>query len=53
MFQKRDDIEKTIKILEEQTANIDAPDCQNVWSELEKKRRELETIIEDRQMGLF
>ena len=36
MFQKQD-IEKTIKILEEQTANIDATDCQNVWSELEKK----------------
>ena len=46
MFQKQDDIEKTIKILEEQTANIDATDSQNVWSELEKKRRELETIIE-------
>ena len=35
-----------VKILEEQTANIDATDYQNVWSELEKKRRELETIIE-------
>ena len=46
MFQKQDDIEKTIKILQEQTANIDATDCQNVWSELEKKRRKLETIIE-------
>ena len=45
MFQKQDDIEKTIKILEEQTANIDATDCQNVWSELEKKRLKLETII--------
>ena len=36
MFQKQDDIEKTIKILEEQTANINATDCQNVWLELEK-----------------
>ncbi|CAH3118450.1 unnamed protein product, partial [Porites lobata] len=51
MFQKQDDIEKTIKILEEQTANIDATDCQNVWSELEKKRRELETIIEYQTKG--
>ena len=46
IVQKQDDIEKTMKILEEQTANIDATDCQNVWSELEKKRRKLETIIE-------
>ena len=30
MFQNQD-IEKTIKILEERTANIDATDCQNVW----------------------
>ena len=27
MVQKQDDIEKTMKILEEQTANIDATDC--------------------------
>ena len=33
MFQKQNDIEKTIKILEEQTANIDVTDCPNVWSE--------------------
>ena len=51
MFQEQDDIEKTIKILEEQTANIDTTDCQNVWSELEKKRRELETIIECETKG--
>ena len=51
MFQKQGDIEKRIKILEEQTANIDATDCQNVWSELEKKRRELETIIEYQTKG--
>ena len=51
MFQKQDDIEKTIKILEEQTANIDATHWQNVWSELEKKRRELETIIEYQTKG--
>ena len=50
MFQKQD-IEKTIKILEEQTANIDATGCQNVWSELEKKRWELETIIEYQTKG--
>ena len=51
VVQKQDDIEKTMKILEEQTANIDATDCQNVWSELEKKRRELETIIEYQTKG--
>ena len=51
MVQKQNDIEKTIKILEEQTANIDATDCQNVWSELEKKRLELETIIECQTKG--
>ena len=34
---KQDDIEKTIKILEEQTANIDVKDCPNVWSELKEK----------------
>ena len=51
MIQKQDDKEKTMKILEEQTANIDATDCQNVWSELEKKRRELETIIEYQTKG--
>ena len=39
LFQKQDDIEKTIKILKEQTANIDVADCPNVWpgSELKKK----------------
>ena len=51
MVQKEDDIEKTIKILEEQTTNIDATDCQNVWSELKKKRRELETKIEYQTKG--
>ena len=51
MAQKQHDIENTINILEEQTANIDATDCQNVWSELEKKRRELETIIEYQTKG--
>ncbi|CAH3175579.1 unnamed protein product [Porites lobata] len=51
MVQKQDDKEKTMKILEEQTANIDATDCQNIWSELEKKRRELETIIEYQTKG--
>lgn len=51
MFQKQDDIEKTIKVLKEQTANIDATDCQNVWTELEKKRRKLETIIEYQTKG--
>ena len=45
MVQKQDDIESTMKNLEEQTANIDATDCQNIWSEFEKKRPELETII--------
>ena len=42
---------KTIKIPEEQTANIDVTDCPNVWSELEKKRRELETIIKYQTKG--
>ena len=37
LFMKQDDIEKTIKILEEQTANIDVKDCPNVWSELKEK----------------
>ena len=51
LFMKQDDIEKTIKILEEQTANIDVKDCPNVWSELEKKRRELENLIKHQTKG--
>ena len=31
--------------------NIDSADCQNLWSELEKKRREFDTIIEYQTKG--
>ena len=39
MVQKQDDIEKTMKILKEQTANIDATDCQNIWSARVRKEK--------------
>ena len=42
--QKQDEIEKSIKILEEQIANTNVNDSQNLWQELEKKRFELDAI---------
>ena len=49
--QKQDEIEKSIKILEEQIANTHANDSQKLWPELEKKRFELEAIIEYQTKG--
>ena len=49
--QKQDEIEKSIKILEEQIANTHANDAQKLWPELEKKRFELEAIIEYQTKG--
>ena len=49
--QKQDEIEKSIKILEEQIANTHANDSQKLWPEFEKKRSELEAIIEYQTKG--
>ena len=49
--QKQDEIEKSIKILEEQIANTHVNDSQKLWPELEKKRFELEAIIEYQTKG--
>ena len=49
--QKKDEIEKLIKILEEQIANTHENDSQKLWPELEKKRFELEAIIEYQTKG--
>ena len=49
--QKQDEIEKSIKILEEQIANTHANDSQKLWPEFEKKRFELEAIIEYQTKG--
>ena len=49
--QKQDEIEKSIKILEEQIANTHAKDSQKLWPEFEKKRFELEAIIEYQTKG--
>ena len=49
--QKQDEIEKSFKILEEQIANTHANDSQKLWPEFEKKRFELEAIIEYQTKG--
>ena len=41
-MQKKDDIEKSIKILEEQVASTLANNPENLWMELDMKRREHE-----------
>ena len=49
--QKQGEIEKSIKTLEEQINNTYANDSQKLWPELEKKRFELEAIIEYKTKG--
>ena len=49
--QKQDEIEKSIKILEEQIANTNVNDSQKLWPELEKKRFKLEAIIDYQTKG--
>ena len=53
IIQKKDDIEKSIKILEEQIANTSANNPQNLWTELDKKRREHEILIEYQTKGVI
>ena len=49
--QEQDEIAKSIKILEEQIGNTHAKDSQKLWPEFEKKRFELEAIIEYQTKG--
>ena len=50
-MQKQDEIEKSIKNLEKQVSNRHANDSQHLWTELENKRRELETVNEYQTKG--
>ena len=51
MAEKQDEIEQSIAFLEKNFAKVFTDDAvkQKMWSELETKKRELETIIETKQ----
>ena len=49
--QKKNDIEKSIKTLEGRIANTLANNSQDLWMELDLKRREHETLIEYQTKG--